>query len=278
MTPVEMIIKLLNSGKKKDSPEIQSLLESVKAADKSAYDTILVVVNNWQQPKNPLGFLGDKSVMVPGGIGLAGLVSLPYLQPFLVWLQKNVTLPAVQSPIPLLLWVAGLGGVSGFVYSVYRSRGIVLPQADDHDGVLTLTRYGFLNELVFGALAAVTTIWLAAVGIATPEPFGDGIAEAALVTETLAKLPQTGSLLTWSVVLGSLMSGWYGARMRSARLDQALLTDALARTAELDKQSPEVAAKILGAPNAAMAATEATGMAVVGASPATNSSAPSLTQ
>lgn len=274
MDHIDLMFKLLNAGKAKDSPEIVTLLETIKATPTPEnYIFAKKVVEYWPQTKPAtMNYLTHPATLIGGGVGLFGLASVQWLQPFLVWLQKSITLPIVQSPGVLLLIVAALGAMAGAGYSIYCQRGIMLPQfGKTEEGVLTFSRLGILNELGFGALAAATTIWLAAIGIV---PFPNMTTSSDTPPTTAASVtagtvgatsPTTATnLLSWSVVMGSLVSGWYGARMRTARLDQALLTSALAKTAVNDKLSPELEAKILTAPSAAVAATLATGLKVVG--------------
>ena len=273
------IFKQLNAGKAKDSPEILALLATIKSAQPDRYEIAVQIVENWRAGVAPeqrpwTEFLPGRNALVGGGMGIAGLISVPWIQPILAWLQQHVTMPVIESPVILLGIVGGLGAVAGACYSIYCHRGIVLPTLGEREGVLTLTRFGIVNEIGFGALAAVTTIWLAAVGLALPESkenpgsIADSTATVpATATGTAVPAPKDRNMLSYSVILGSLVSGWFGARMRSFRLDQALLTDALAKTAVSEKQVPGMEQRILAAPNAAAAAKLATGMDVVGANP-----------
>ncbi len=122
-------------------------------------------------------------------------------------------------------------------------------------------------------MAAVTTIWLSTVGLA---PAAANAAPPAGVNPPAANPPVPNSpavnipankpnLLSYSVVAGALVSGWFGARMRTFRLGHDLLQGALADTALNDKLSAGIADQIRNAPSAAAAATLATGKDVVGA-------------
>ena len=289
MDMIDQIFKQLNAGKGKDSPEIVALLATIKAVQPNLYDVAVKIVENFIPKPNPVptpsNWLSFNTLM-GGGVGLAGLASTPWIRDGLQWLELHHKLSTVTDPIWLLAIVAGLGAASGAGYSIFSHRGIVWPAVGQKDGVLTLTRYGILNETFFGALAAVTTIWLATVGLApananvktllpdptavTPNPAPTTAAPTTTAPTTTA--PSTNlsvagpvdgnkgnNLLSYSVIAGSLISGWYGARMRSFRLGQDLLQGALAETAVTDKMSPEMAARILAAPTAATAASLATG-------------------
>lgn len=274
MNLIDEIFKQLKAGKAKDSPEILALLATIKSVQPESYAIAVQIVENWQstskkEPGPLMGFVTSRSTLMGGSIGLAGIFSLQWLQPALAWFQQNVPLPVIQSPLLLLLIVGALGAIAGAGYSIYCHSGVVLPTLGKQEGVLTLTRFGILNEVSFGAMAAVTTIWLAAVGLALPQanaiPMANPVDPANPPDPVpVASAPINPNLLSHSVILGALVSGWMGARMRSSRLDQSLLTNALARTAEMDPQSEKLAKEILAAPNAAAAATLATGMPVIG--------------
>jgi hypothetical protein len=321
MDVIDQIFKQLKLGKSKVSSEIVALLSTIDTNNQPKLHAIAMqIVENWPETQQSVSWmdrLPARSTLMGGGLGIAGIVSLPWMQQILAWFERDYTLPTVQSPLLLLVIVGGLGAIAGAGYSIYCQRGIVRPEFGQRQGVLTLTRYGILNEIAFGALAAVTTIWLVTVGL-VPPPAGSTPAAsnesttaattpapapnapwreplmvlpyAPLVTSpdsafdgwsispsvlpnapaatppaaAPAATPNAPSLLSYSVILGSLVSGWMGARMRSFRLGQSLLTDALSKTAVLEPKSPEVAAQIRVASPAA-AAQLATGMDVIGA-------------
>ena len=146
---------------------------------------------------------------------------------------------------------------------------------------------------MLGAIGAVTTVWVSAAGLngvvtgdvsaainddTTSQP-SESESESSAGSETEnaesgdASKSQNGNgppeknLLTFSVILGSIVSGWFGARMRSSRLNQLLLQNALAETARRESAAPELEPLIRSAPSAAEAARLATGKEVVGAFP-----------
>lgn len=281
MNLIDEIFKQLKAGKAKDSPEILALLATVRSAQPDSYAIAVQIVENWQstpksEPSPLMRLVTSRSTLMGGSIGLAGIFSLQWLQPAFAWFQQNVPLPVVQSPFLLLIIVGTLGALAGAGYSIYCQGGIVLPTLGKQDDVLTLTRFGIVNEIGFGAMAAVMTIWLAAVGLALPQANPVAVPEPVAAADpataanppdrevALAPAPQKQNLLSHSVVLGALVSGWLGARMRSSRLDQSLLTKALSKTSEMAPQSDTLAKEILAAPSASAAATLATGMRVVG--------------
>lgn len=106
---------------------------------------------------------------------------------------------------------------------------------------LTLTQYGILNERLFGAVAAVTTIWLSTVGLVPPGSQTVMVADAQAPEnvqnpEGERKGPvKKPNLLTYSVIAGALVSGWFGAPMRTFRLNTELLQGDLAVAAESEK-------------------------------------------
>ena len=299
MDMIDQIFKQLSAGKGKDSPEIVALLATIKSVQPNLYDVAVKIVDNYVTKPIPTSVTGgwpSFNTLMGSGVGLAGLASTPWIRDALQWLELNHHLRPVTDPIWLLAIVAGLGATSGAAYSIYVHRGVVRPAVGQKDGVLTLTRYGILNEIFFGAVAAVTTIWLATVGLApanasvkalvpdvtaaspNPPPTNPAPANPApvnpapenpvktnAVVSPLSDHGNGNNLLSYSVIAGSLISGWYGARMRSFRLGQDLLQGALAETAVTDRMSPEMAARILAAPTAATAANLATGKDVVGA-------------
>jgi len=277
MELIEQILKQLKAKNGIDSPEIKALLATIKVARPDLYDIAMKIIENWVPDPNPSPnplskYIPDRNTLIGGGAGIAGLASLPFVPQLLGWLQ-NFPLPEVKDPMWLLPIVAGLGALAGAVYSIYAFRGIVSPTFGEKDGALTLTRYGILNELFFGAMAAVTTIWLSTVGLA---PGAANAAPPAAANPLAANPPVPNppavnipankpNLLSYSVVAGSLVSGWFGARMRTFRLGRDLLQGALADSALNDKLSVGISDQIRNAPTAAAAATLATGKDVVGA-------------
>ena len=288
MNLIDEIFRQLRAGKAKDSPEILALLATIKTAQPESHAIAVQIVENWQsapsrsEPGPWMSVLTNPTTLMGGGLGIAGIFSLPWIQPVLGWIQQNVPLPVVQSPPLLLLIVGALGAIAGAGYSIYCHKGIVLPELGKPEGVLTLTRFGIVNEISFGAMAAVMTIWLAAVGLALPQanpvalPNPGAAANLPVAVPGAAAVvaaPIDKNLLSYSVVLGALVSGWMGARMRSSRLDQSLLKKALAKTSEMEPQSENRAKEILEAKSASAAATLATGMRVVGTSVASKTDA-----
>ena len=276
MDTIGQIRDLLKAGKKKNWDVIQRLFESLPPNEQAL---VKGWIDDWPtetaEPREStstwiMQILKDPKTIV-GGVGVAGMASLTWIQSLLSWLQTAVHLPEVTNAFILLPIVAGLGALAGAAYSIYCNRGIVLPSLGKQQGVLTLTRFGILNEVSFGAMAAVTTIWLTTIGLGIPQAL-PGIpanptapaGSPAAVDTVGAVAGQKPNLLSHSVILGALVSGWLGARMRSARLDQALLTKALAKTATQEPMTSEIAEKISLAPSAAAAATLATGMNVIG--------------
>ena len=128
----------------------------------------------------------------------------------------------------------------------------MFPEFSKEQNKLILTQYGILNELGFGAIAAATTIWMSVVGLSATPP-----ADPTTISSTL-------NILSWSVIIGSAVSGWLGARMRSSRLDQSLLQTALAETSVLPSGSENLKNLIQSAPSATAAARLATGKEIVG--------------
>ena len=288
MNLIDEIFRQLRASKAKDSPEILALLATIKTAQPESHAIAVQIVENWQsapsrsEPGPWMSVLTNPTTLMGGGLGIAGIFSLPWIQPVLGWIQQNVPLPVVQSPPLLLLIVGALGAIAGAGYSIYCHKGIVLPELGKPEGVLTLTRFGIVNEISFGAMAAVMTIWLAAVGLALPQanpvalPNPGAAANLPVAVPGAAAVvaaPIDKNLLSYSVVLGALVSGWMGARMRSSRLDQSLLKKALAKTSEMEPQSENRAKEILEAKSASAAATLATGMRVVGTSVASKTDA-----
>ena len=154
--------------------------------------------------------------------------------------------------LALLIIVALIGAVAGALYSIYSHKGVVFPEFSKEQNKLILTQYGILNELGFGAIAAATTIWMSVVGLSATPP-----ADPTTISSTL-------NILSWSVIIGSAVSGWLGARMRSSRLDQSLLQTALAETSVLPSGSENLKNLIQSAPSATAAARLATGKEIVG--------------
>lgn len=127
MNLIDEIFKQLNAGKAKDSPEILALLATAKDTDPGSYEMATKIVNNWPgatQPPRPWSdVLPGRNALMGGGLGVAGLASIPWIQPLMAWLQQNVALPAIHSPSILFFIVAGLGAIAGAVYSIYVHGG-----------------------------------------------------------------------------------------------------------------------------------------------------------
>lgn len=349
------IVDLLKSGKTKDSAEIVALLKLLES-NPQAHADAMTLIASWPPKPTLADRLPERNTILLGGAGIAGISSLALVPGILEFVKKNA--PFDQVPVHsvwlLLLIIAALGALAGAVYSVYHHRGIAWPRFSkrvatrpEESDVLTLTEYGFLNEIFFGALAAITTVWLASVGLVPATNSGLGqttttesksvdksaavkkadlervsldaklktiqheisanalkaaqdelalikadtnraaeVAAAELkVTNAKAAEADAGkaldsanqevsrlksessdpsNLLGTSVILSALVSGWYGARMRTFNLDRHLLKDALAITAVSEKQSPIMREAIRTAPNTVAAVELATGMTVVG--------------
>ena len=172
MDVIDQIFEQLKLGKSKVSSEIVALLSTIDTNNQPKLHAIAVkIVENWPETQQSVSWMDRlpvRSTLMGGGLGIAGIVSLPWMQQILAWFEQDFTLPTVQSPLLLLGIVGGLGAIAGAGYSIYCHRGIVRPEFGQRQGVLTLTRYGILNEIAFGALAAVTTIWLVTVGLVPP--------------------------------------------------------------------------------------------------------------
>jgi hypothetical protein len=288
---IQQLFKLLRETRSKDSPEVKTFLATIKEIKPDIYATLASIADNWQAPKDAPSFtdrLPDRNTLLGGGVSIVALASTPMISTFVKSLETDHPLTKVTSPMVLLLIVAALGALAGAAYSIYSHRGVIFPEFGKKEGVLTLTQYGILNEIFLGAVAAVTTIWFAAVGIAIPGESATAAADSTTATASAdankpvnadpaanagqeeatkkaAAQKSATNLLSYSMIFGSLISGWFGARMRALRLGQGLLQEALADTAITEKMSPEMADKIRAAPTASVAASLATGMRVVGA-------------
>ena len=251
MSSIEQLILLLKAGKKKDSSEIVILIATIRTSEPDQASNAESIVRNWPETQ-PSVFPFSAQAIGLGGLGVAGVASLPFIQPILQWLTKNVPLPLVSNPLVLLIIVALIGAVAGALYSIYSHKGVVFPEFSKEQNKLILTQYGILNELGFGAIAAATTIWMSVVGLSATPP-----ADPTTISSTL-------NILSWSVIIGSAVSGWLGARMRSSRLDQSLLQTALAETSVLPSGSENLKNLIQSAPSATAAARLATGKEIVG--------------
>lgn len=285
---IKEIVRLLGEGKTKNAAKIQAILMGLESLPQ-AHSVASGIVDSWPA-SSTFGPLTDNKALVGGGVGIAGLASVPYLQEFLAWIQREFKLPLVTSPITMLFIVAGLGALAGAVYSIFKHGGIAWPTIGlqggedvNHERVLTLTRYGILNESGVGALAAVSTIWLTTIGLIPPEGRTDatpptvakgssespskqneqGTPESTDSGSNANKKMEAKNLLSYSVLIGALVSGWLGARMRSFRLDQGLMKSLLASAVASDRQSREVQQKVETAPGA-VGIAQALGFEVVG--------------
>jgi hypothetical protein len=268
MNLIEQLLKQLSlTGR--ESAEVHALMGAIRTQQPDQEATAQAIIDHWsQKPRSKLPSLTRAQMGVVGG-GVGILAILPFIQNLLHWAQANIPLPFVKSPIFLLLIVAAIGGLAGAIYSIYCNRAIVFPTMEAKSDRLTLDRLGILNEIGFGALAAVTTVWLAAVGLAPPIDTVTG-APQAQAAPTPAPVPVVAvasvSLLTWSVIIGATTSGWFGARMRSSHLNQSLLQEALAQNVTKPAGSDALAKMVRDAEHPAQAARLATGKEVLGAS------------
>jgi hypothetical protein len=279
MDPFNDLVKLSRSGISKVSVEATTLIEQIARDQPELAGAAQKVMDNWPEPTDVKTVFTPKSVGI-GGLGIASVASIPWVQPILLWLTDTLKLPDVFSPIPLLIIVASIGAIAGAAYSIYCHRGVVFPTIAKMENVLTLTRLGILNEIGFGGAAAILTVWMSVVGLNVAVPLGNVPAkDQAEVVSTKPneanpdankkaadeKAPASSNLLTWSVVLGALVSGWLGARMRSTVLDRSLLKNALAETSIKPAGLPNLESMIRFASSASVAAHLATGKDVVGA-------------
>ncbi len=255
MTLLEQLVAYLKAGKRKDSPEVVVLLATIKSQQPDQLATAESIVRDW--PQSALATLSPQTLGI-GTLGIAGVAGLPYAPAILQWLSKNVQLPNVTSPFLILIVIALVGAIAGACYSLYIHRGLVLPEFTKDQHKILLTQLGILNEIGFGALAASTSIWTSVIGL-TSIPGGD--------PQTVATVGPDVNLLSWSVILGSLVSGWFGARMRSARLDQSMLQSVLADVSALPAGSQGLKTLIKSAPSATVAAQLATGKEIIGTRP-----------
>ncbi len=98
MNLIDEIFKQLNAGKAKDSREILALLATLKTEDPASHAIAVKIVENWQSaPPKPepgpwTGLLTNRTTLIGGGLGIAGVLSLPQVQPVLGWFQQNVPL------------------------------------------------------------------------------------------------------------------------------------------------------------------------------------------
>ena len=227
MTPFEQLVELLKAGKRNDSSEVVAMLETIKTQQPEVFAVAEITAREW--PHSPTGStisLSPQTLGI-GGLGIAGVAGLPYAPAILQWLSKNVALPEVTNPFLMLVIIALAGAISGACYSLYIHSGLVLPEFQKDKNKIMLTQLGILNEIGFGALAAATSIWTSVIGLSS---ITDSSGAAAA---SVAALVPGVNLLSWSVILGSLVSGWFGARMRSARLDQSMLQSVLADVSAL---------------------------------------------
>src|SRR4051794_8779467 len=183
MDLIEEVFKQLNA-KGPESPEVQALLRTIHDTQPDKEAIARALVSNWRKEKPSVlpALNRTQWTAVGGGVGLVAL--LPFLPSLLQWAQLNIPLPVIKSPIALLFVIALVGAIAGAGYSIYCNRGIVLPTFQAKAGQLTLTRFGILNEIGVGAIAAVTTVWLATIGLTPPVTTAAG-------TPVVASVPAT---------------------------------------------------------------------------------------
>jgi hypothetical protein len=301
MDYIDLIIKQLKKGSSKDSSEIQALLESLRQTSPELFEIAKRVIDNWEVVPTVQTSIIEKlssPKVYGGGLGIATIASIPWLQSILRWLETNypLTNSCFTSPISMFAIIATLGGISGAFYSIFLNRALVLPAFRKHNNALILSNLGIGNEVLYGLIASVVTIWFTAIGISPaglptiPSGLVPLVPSAATAysdsdnaptfvshqsdgatksTETIPSLSLNSgrpNLLTYSVIFGSLISGWYGARMRAFNLGQSLLQKVLADTSTTPPLTQDLADMIRKSRTAAdAAAIAAQVLEVVGA-------------
>jgi hypothetical protein len=290
MEYIDLIIERLKKGSAKDSAEIQALLESLRQTSPELYEIAKRFIENWEEVPTTVRTSIIEKLPSPqvfgGGLGIATIASIPWLQSILRWLETNYPLAnsGFTSPFSLLAIVAALGGISGAFYSIFLNRALVLPTFKKANNKVILSNWGIGGEILHGLIASVVTVWFTTVGLSpidiptipsaplqqAPSPvtasrqlenastFVSYQSDATTMNEENnpppSVNPRRSNLLTYSVIFGSLISGWYGARMRAFSLGQSLLKNVLADTATTPQLSKEVADMIRDSRTAADAA------------------------
>lgn len=275
MQELELVFEQLKLGKTKDSPEIKTLLASIRQVNPELYPITMRIVENWPSANSTNSIskhLPSGKTLFGGGLGLATVTSIPWISGIMGWLEKNYPLSnaGITDPMSLLAIVAGLGAFAGGCYSIYYYRKIILPTFGKAGNAITLTQFGIADEMLHGLIASVATIWFVTVGL-LPASIGTAIPIAPVPPEgsqsveirsrdiTLVgyqettpvplsptpeatteqpKIRNDKNLLTYSVLFGSMIAGWYGARSRNLRLGQSYLQSGLAETATTEKLTP----------------------------------------
>jgi hypothetical protein len=348
--PVNLVLGKLIAGTPKDSPEIKEILEAQRQSNLATYELINKIVQDWPASapaKTPA--VGIRDLILGGGL-LGALATNPYLGTLMGWIQAYDPLAksgiVITSPGSLFVVVAFLGALAGAGYSLWVNRKVVSPAFAESSDSLVLTRFGSLNEILSGALAAIVTVGMSVVGLSSafsltpptppavaPEsatspqnPSESKRPAASLPTESAPdkvaaelekyftsspmtyvvaqepvkqavsselktgteeapleeqpKLRNNVNMLTYPIIFSSLISGWYGARMRAFSLGQSLLQEVLARTATTPQLSQVDAERIRKARTPAEAAaiaaqvTKVIGAAISLPTAASNSPSP----
>lgn len=297
MNQIQQVLKLLRTHGK-DSKPVSDFMDKLKAElgeEAEVFKGYNQLVGDWPVPasaqlKSAFSKHWRKITGVAvGGTGVIALV--PNLRTLLNWLP----LPVIEQPLYLLPVVALLGALSGFCYSVFCNRGVVIPSFQNQSGVLVLTKMGFFNELLLGGIAAITTVWVSTVGlngVTTTSNFeitsnssvsGETVQgeknevvnneagdsknedpEKNLANKSQNTKQKSGNLLTFSVIIASAVSGWFGARMSYAKLNESLLRHALAEASSRNPAQAGIESSILEASSSAEAVIIAIGKPVVG--------------
>jgi hypothetical protein len=258
----ELFAKLLQAlaATGANSPEVQQYLAEIEAnfKDKAGWARAMVdgarigegdqpisspPAPSWLSARFLVPLLGGLSV---GGGTVAGILKLAHDG------LDGFALPTVTSQWVLVLIVAVLGALVGLTHAFFRNGPtLILPTINWKGGRISVQSFGFLRNMFMASLVAVATTWMAFFHVSvadTPDKAGPNAGPPAA----------NQSLLTWNVLLSTLVAGIVGSRMASGQVELKTVLQALAITAEAPAV-PGLGKRILNAKTPLEAVALATG-------------------